>query len=68
MVRLPTCPICNSELAADAVASPVFPFCSVRCKQVDLWRWCAGRYEIVDPLTPEQLAENLPGLDPDEEG
>ena len=64
MVRLPTCPICNTELPAPSLESPLFPFCSVRCKQIDLYRWCEGRYAIVDALTPEKLAENAPELDP----
>ena len=68
MLRLPTCPICAKELPAEAIDSPEFPFCCVRCRQIDLWRWCEGRYAIVDALTPERLAENLPELDPDEEG
>jgi endogenous inhibitor of DNA gyrase (YacG/DUF329 family) len=54
-------------MAADAIASPLFPFCSVRCKQVDLWRWCEGKYAVVDALTPERLAENL-SPDPEADG
>jgi len=67
MIRLPTCPICDKELPASGAESPVFPFCSTRCKQIDLLRWCEGKYAIVDALTPEKLAENLPDLDPDAE-
>lgn len=66
MIRLPTCPICEKELPASAAAdSPVFPFCSKRCKQIDLLRWCEGKYAVVDPLTIERLAEEL--ADPDSE-
>ena len=68
MIRLPTCPICSRELPPQAaVASPLFPFCSVRCRQVDLWRWCEGKYTIVDQLTPERLAEQQHEPEPDEE-
>lgn len=60
MVRAPTCPICDRELAPSSISeSPVFPFCSVRCKQIDLLRWCEGKYSVVDRLTPEELAERL---------
>jgi uncharacterized protein len=58
MVRAPTCPICDKELAPSSITeSPVFPFCSVRCKQIDLLRWCRGEYAVVDQMMPEQLAD-----------
>ncbi len=56
MIRPQTCPICEKELAADAgLNSPLFPFCSQRCKDVDLYRWGEGKYQIVEPLKPEHL-------------
>jgi len=63
MIRPQTCPICEKELAAGAASPPLFPFCSERCRQVDLYRWCIGAYAIVEPLDPEQLAEGL--VDPE---
>jgi endogenous inhibitor of DNA gyrase (YacG/DUF329 family) len=39
--RLKPCPICG-KLAVEAYR----PFCSARCKQVDLHRWLSGRYAI----------------------
>ncbi len=58
MIRPPTCPICGAQLAAqDITDSPLFPFCSARCKQIDLLRWCKGEYAVVDQLTPEELLE-----------
>ena len=60
MVRAPTCPICDRELLPSSITeSPVFPFCSVRCKQIDLLRWCNGQYSIVDRLMPDELAEQV---------
>ncbi len=41
----------------------LFPFCSKRCKQVDLYRWMNGNYTIVDPL---RLNENDPWIIEDE--
>ncbi|HBP23084.1 MAG TPA: DNA gyrase inhibitor YacG [Planctomycetes bacterium] len=35
------CPICDNALGPDAV----IPFCSQRCKQVDLANWMDGTYE-----------------------
>jgi endogenous inhibitor of DNA gyrase (YacG/DUF329 family) len=54
----PDCPICGKPLADNASAeSPLYPFCSVRCKQVDLARWWGGKYEVVEPLDPMRLLE-----------
>jgi len=36
-----------------------FPFCSLRCQQIDLLRWSKGQYRIVEPISPENLAEEL---------
>ncbi len=49
MIRSQTCPICKKRLTIDA-SSPLFPFCSDRCRQVDLYRWAEGKYAIVEPL------------------
>ena len=44
------CPICKKsvEAANDAGASTPkhFPFCSERCKLIDLGRWLDGKYQI----------------------
>ena len=43
------CPICKkpvSETAPGAEASKYFPFCSDRCKLIDLGRWLDGKYQI----------------------
>ncbi len=54
MIRPQTCPVCNGELPPDAGSnSGLFPFCSKRCRQIDLLRWCDGRYAIVEPLDPQ---------------
>jgi endogenous inhibitor of DNA gyrase (YacG/DUF329 family) len=65
MIRAQTCPVCNKELEPNAaIDSPLFPFCSERCRLVDLYRWNSGQYAIVDELTPDRLTEDL--LDRDE--
>lgn len=50
------CPICKKAVADLKDGEPVgfYPFCSERCKLVDLGRWLGGKYQI-------------PVLDPDEE-
>jgi endogenous inhibitor of DNA gyrase (YacG/DUF329 family) len=53
------CPICKKKVApANDPAAPnrFFPFCSERCKLIDLGRWLDGKYQIPDrePQDPNQ--------------
>jgi uncharacterized protein len=47
------CPICGQ--ATDFFTDPLGPFCSARCKQIDLGHWLNGDYRISEPLKPEDL-------------
>ncbi len=40
------CPICKIEVALDA---PEMPFCSERCRTIDLGNWAAEKYVIPAP-------------------
>jgi len=52
------CPICGKPFEVATIEDlPGFPFCSERCKLVDLGRWIDGAYAI--PAAPE------PDPDPD---
>jgi tRNA threonylcarbamoyladenosine biosynthesis protein TsaE len=44
------CPICGKAVDED---SPTFPFCSPRCRLVDLGRWFSGSYGTTRPLSEE---------------
>jgi uncharacterized protein len=44
------CPICSTELEVPDDFGPR-PFCSVRCKRIDLGNWLAERYTVAEPLT-----------------
>lgn len=58
MVRPITCPICKKPLpATDVSESKFFPFCTERCRDVDLLRWSKGKYAIVETLTAERLEQ-----------
>lgn len=60
MIRLPECPICGrSVVPASDPNGKLAPFCSQRCKAVDLFRWSEGRYAIVESIDPERLAKEL---------
>jgi uncharacterized protein len=49
------CPICKKPVDADAVNEPggTFPFCSERCKLIDLGRWLGGKYQIPVEISPD---------------
>lgn len=42
------CPICKKEVRSNA---PDFPFCSDRCRIIDLGKWASGGYVISSPVT-----------------
>jgi endogenous inhibitor of DNA gyrase (YacG/DUF329 family) len=42
-----TCPICRKRF--DPAESPAAPFCSVRCRQIDLRRWLSEDYTVSIP-------------------
>jgi endogenous inhibitor of DNA gyrase (YacG/DUF329 family) len=46
-----SCPICKKN-ADPSPSNPHRPFCSVRCRQVDLGRWLAEDYVVPEPLPP----------------
>jgi uncharacterized protein len=63
-----TCPICARPLAGPAASGPAagaagpdglpeyFPFCSKRCRMLDLGRWFDGHYRI-----PGSPVDNIEG-------
>lgn len=53
----PHCPICRKPLQLSPEL-PVFPFCSERCKVVDLGKWLSGGYRI--PVPADEDVESLP--------
>ncbi len=54
-IRSLRCPTCRKiVLRKDAE----FPFCSERCRRIDLGKWASGAYVISRPLTdPEAVGE-----------
>jgi uncharacterized protein len=42
------CPTCKKTVKS---ADPDFPFCSERCRLIDLGKWASGDYVISSPLT-----------------
>jgi len=50
------CPICKKTVTPD---SEFFPFCSERCKIIDLGNWASEKYVVSTPIQPD---------DPESEG
>jgi hypothetical protein len=50
------CPICRKEVPLD---SPNVPFCSDRCRLIDLGKWASGDYRIASPVLDPELLEEL---------
>lgn len=49
------CPICKKEYVIETLDSlPSFPFCSERCRLIDLGRWLDGEYAIPGPPAPTE--------------
>ena len=51
------CPICRKQTESEGYAD--FPFCSERCKLLDLGNWASEKYVISSPAFDESMFENL---------
>ncbi|HEX5423507.1 MAG TPA: DNA gyrase inhibitor YacG [Candidatus Acidoferrales bacterium] len=58
------CPICQKPV--DSAQSPDFPFCSERCRLLDLGNWASEKYKISEPVIDESTPE-APGKQRDED-
>jgi endogenous inhibitor of DNA gyrase (YacG/DUF329 family) len=60
------CPICRTLVLS---SGEDFPFCSDRCRTIDLGKWASGGYVIStainDPEELENIAEELSRRKPD---
>jgi endogenous inhibitor of DNA gyrase (YacG/DUF329 family) len=63
MARAPQCPNCKKP-AAPRSENPSFPFCSARCRAVDLGRWLGEEYRISE--RPDEREDEQPV--PEEKG
>ena len=50
------CPTCRKVVLA---ADNYFPFCSDRCRILDLGKWASGDYKISSPIQDPDLLEEL---------
>ena len=57
------CPICKQSVKR---TDPDFPFCSERCRTIDLGKWASGDYVISSPVKDaEELIQDTNPEDPD---
>jgi hypothetical protein len=53
------CPTCDRKI--DANATPTVPFCSTRCREIDLGRWLTEKHSV--PSLPREDDDELPPSD-----
>jgi uncharacterized protein len=49
------CPICRKPVDSDTHAD--FPFCSERCRLLDLGNWASEKYVISEPVLDESVLD-----------
>jgi len=50
------CPTCRNVVLID---NENFPFCSDRCRLLDLGKWASGDYKVSSPIQDPDLLEEL---------
>jgi uncharacterized protein len=61
------CPHCGKETKIDA-RNPFRPFCSDRCKLIDLGFWISGTYRIPEEYSEEDNSLDMESMkDPDKQ-
>ncbi|MGA9565861.1 MAG: DNA gyrase inhibitor YacG [Candidatus Korobacteraceae bacterium] len=58
------CPTCRKIVLAK---DPDFPFCSDRCRLIDLGKWASGAYVISAPLNDPEGDDSTYSNDPSED-
>jgi uncharacterized protein len=54
--RILRCPSCRTIVL---MGDEDFPFCSDRCRQIDLGKWASGAYKISSPVLDPDVLEDL---------
>lgn len=53
------CPMCQAELDTEQLPE-TRPFCSPRCKKLDLNNWLEGNYRLPRELHPDEISDLPP--------
>ena len=62
----PSCPLCKKSVAHRGT-NPSFPFCSPRCRAVDLGKWLGEEYRVPDQRAGEHESDRPSVPDPGED-
>ena len=54
--KVSRCPICGQLVTAK---DPEFPFCTERCRTIDLGKWASGAYRISSPILDPELLDDM---------
>lgn len=54
--RTVQCPICKKEVSLD---NPNMPFCSDRCRIIDLGNWASEKYVISTPANRNEIEDEF---------
>jgi endogenous inhibitor of DNA gyrase (YacG/DUF329 family) len=54
--KLLNCPTCGMIVR---LGDEDFPFCSDRCRKIDLGKWASGVYKISSPVLDPEVLEDL---------
>lgn len=58
------CPSCKAIVLKN---DPEFPFCSERCRLIDLGKWASGAYVVSTPLSQSHEVVDLDAIEEAEE-
>ena len=58
---MPQCPVCNAAVSLES--TPTAPFCSDRCRLVDLGRWLEEGYAVPHVPTDDEDKGDGEGVD-----
>jgi uncharacterized protein len=50
------CPTCRTIVTKD---DEHFPFCSDRCRLIDLGKWASGAYKVSSPILDPEVLEDI---------
>ncbi len=57
--EMPKCPICSKDVKPRS-ENAAFPFCTPRCKTIDLGKWMSEEYRVpVEDALPEDVEEAI---------
>jgi endogenous inhibitor of DNA gyrase (YacG/DUF329 family) len=55
------CPNCGAEIEYTSVEeAPFRPFCSKKCKLIDLGKWLNGEYRVSEELPESDWSDSVP--------